>query len=297
MKKKLSSIFFGLVFVAGLGIFIYPTASEQWNKLHQSKAIERYEEAMAELGEEDYEAIWEAARRYNDGILTNTFPQDAFSQEVENMKDTEYWSILNPGDNGIMGYISIPKIDQKLPIYHGTSESVLQIAVGHMTGTKLPIGDEGGHSVLAGHRGLPSAKLFSDIDRLENGDCFYIHVLGEVLAYEVDEIYPMIDKNDIDTLTEVMQNVEGQDYVTLFTCTPYGVNSHRLLVRGKRTEYQGEEEEKVVPAEAMLESVKDYYVLYSLVAAGVAILVAILIAIWKRRKSVKKVREEKDEKD
>lgn len=297
MKKKLSSIFFGLVFVAGLGIFIYPTASEQWNKLHQSKAIERYEEAMAELGEEDYEAIWEAARRYNDGIITNTFPQDAFSQEVENMKDTEYWSILNPGDNGIMGYISIPKIDQKLPIYHGTSESVLQIAVGHMTGTKLPIGDEGGHSVLAGHRGLPSAKLFSDIDRLENGDCFYIHVLGEVLAYEVDEIYPMIDKNDIDTLTEVMQNVEGQDYVTLFTCTPYGVNSHRLLVRGKRTEYQGEEEEKVVPAEAMLESVKDYYVLYSLVAAGVAILVAILIAIWKRRKSVKKVREEKDEKD
>ena len=297
MKKKLSSIFFGLVFVAGLGIFIYPTASEQWNKLHQSKAIERYEEAMAELGEEDYEAIWEAARRYNDGIITNTFPQDAFSQEVENMKDTEYWSILNPGDNGIMGYISIPKIVQKLPIYHGTSESVLQIAVGHMTGTKLPIGDEGGHSVLAGHRGLPSAKLFSDIDQLEIGDCFYIHVLGEVLAYEVDEIHPMIDKNDIDTLTEVMQNVEGQDYVTLFTCTPYGVNSHRLLVRGKRTEYQGEEEEKVVPAEAMLESVKDYYILYSLVAAGVAIIVAILIAIWKRRKSAKKVREEKNEKD
>lgn len=289
MKRKLYSAFLVLVFLAGLIIFTYPTISDQWNRYHQSKAIASYEEAVNQLEEIDLEKPWADARAYNDAIVQNTFEGDAFSQEEKNLRETEYWSLLNLGDNGIMGYISIPKINQKLPIYHGTSDSVLQIGVGHLSGTKLPIGGEGSHSVLAGHRGLPSAKLFSDLDQMEVGDCFYIHVLDEVLAYEVDQILPMIDKEDYDTLTAVMANVEGEDYVTLFTCTPYGVNSHRLLVRGKRIEYHGEEVEEVTSiSESMLQSIKDYYMLYILTAIAIAIFIAILVEIIKKIKSVRK---------
>lgn len=283
MKKRLSGIFFGLVFLIGLGIFLYPTVSEQWNKYHQSRAIAGYEDIVSDMSEEDFAAAWTVARNYNDAIITNTFGGDAFSQQEKNMRDTPYWFVLNLGDNGIMGYLSIPKINQKLPIYHGTSDSVLQIGVGHISGTKLPIGGEGNHSVLAAHRGLPSARLFTDIDQLEKGDKFYIHILNEVLAYEVDQILPMVDKNDMVLLTEALQNEEGKDYVTLFTCTPYGVNSHRLLVRGCRTEYHGEDEENNTVEETMLKSVKDYYMFYALSAVAASILIAISIRAFKNR--------------
>lgn len=297
MKKRLSGILFGLVFLTGLAIFLYPTISEQWNKYHQSKAIAGYEDIVAEMAEEDFNTVWAEAASYNDTITVNTFGGDAFSKQEKSLKSTAYWSVLNLEDNGIMGYLSIPKINQKLPIYHGTSDSVLQIGVGHISGTKLPIGGEGTHSVLAAHRGLPSARLFTDIDQLKKGDKFYIHILNEVLAYEIDQILPMIDKNDMESLTKALQNEEGQDYVTLFTCTPYGVNSHRLLVRGHRTEYHGEDDENLTVEEAMLQSVKDYYMFYALLAVASSILIAICIRMVKNRTLLKRRREGKNEKD
>jgi len=282
-KKILPNLIVGLIFLTGLVIFTYPTISDQWNKLHQSHAIASYEKQVEKMSETDFKSAWEEAEAYNETITTNTFHGDAFSQEEKNLRNTPYWKVLNLGDNGLMGYISVPKIKQKLPIYHGTSDGVLQIAAGHMSGTKLPIGGEGNHSVLAAHRGLPSAKLFSDLDKMKKGDKFYIHVLDKTLAYEVDQIMPMVEKDDTETLTNAMQNTEGEDYVTLFTCTPYGINSHRLLVRGVRTEYHGEDEEKVSD-ETMLQSVKDYYMLYVLLAVAILILLVIIFKLIKRRK-------------
>ena len=155
-----------------------------------------------------------------------------FGEDDGDLKNTDYWKVLNVEDNGVMGYLSIPKINIKLAIYHGTGDDVLQTGVGHLNGTKLPIGGESNHAVLAAHRGLPSARLFTDIDQMEAGDKFYIHVLDEVLAYQVDQILPMVDKDDHETLQNALKIEDGKDQVTLFTCTPYGVNSHRLLVRG-----------------------------------------------------------------
>ena len=176
-----------------------------------------------------------------------------------------------------MGYLSIPKININPSIYHGTSEDILQTGAGHLNGTKLPIGGENTHSVLAAHRGLPSARLFTDIDQLYRGDYFYIHILDETLAYQVDEIFPMVDKDDSKTLEEVLQIEEGRDLVTLFTCTPYGVNSHRLLVRGSRVPYNGEEEIESTPVATMLRAVQNYYMLYLLLGLSVTLLVILLM--------------------
>lgn len=234
MRKRLPTILLAVIFLIGAGIFAYPTVSEQWNRLHQSKAIGTYQEAVNNATKGDDTSLWEAAEAYNAKITQNTFQADAISQAEGNLRGTEYWSVLNLDDSGIMGYLYIPKIKIRLPIYHGTSDPVLQIGAGHVYGTSLPIGGEGTHCVIAGHRGLPSATLFTDIDQLEEGDVFYLYVLDRVLTYEVDQISDMIKKEDTETLTDLMQQVEGEDYVTLFTCTPYGVNSHRLLVRGHR---------------------------------------------------------------
>ena len=281
-KGRLLTVLLILLFMAGAGVFGYPTLSEQWNRLHQSRAIASYQEAVADLSEEDYERAWEAARAYNDTIAENTFSHDAFSQEEENLRGTPYWSVLNLGENGIMGYISIPEIDQRLPIYHGTSDPVLQVGTGHMYGSNLPIGGAGNHSAIAGHRGLPSARLFTDIDQLQVGDRFYIHVLDEVLAYEVDLISDMVDQEDTETLTGLMQQTEGEDYVTLFTCTPYGVNSHRLLVRGHRVEYHGEDSAPV--EEGMLQSLQDYSMIYTLMAAAALVLTLTAAGLLRNRK-------------
>ena len=176
-----------------------------------------------------------------------------------------------------MGYLSIPKINIRLAIYHGTDETILQTGVGHLDGTKLPMGGESTHSVLAAHRGLPSARLFTDVDQLERGDRFYIHILDEILAYEVDQILPMVDKDDMETLGEALQITEGADYVTLFTCTPYGVNSHRLLVRGTRVPYEGEEEIASTPVDTMLRAVQNYYMLYLILGLSVTVLVILFM--------------------
>ena len=226
MKKHLSTILLVLALLVGAALLLYPTASDYWNSLHQSRAIATYAEEVANLTTADYEKLWLAAVEYNKrmGAAGNPF---VLSEEQR----ADYFSQLDLSGNGIMGYIEIPKIECSLPIYHGTSEAVLQIAVGHLEGSTLPVGGAGTHCVLSGHRGLPSAKLFTHLDQLSEGDVFLLRVLNETLTYEVDQIHIVLPQ-EVDDLAVV----PGRDFCTLVTCTPYGINSHRLLVRGKRIE-------------------------------------------------------------
>lgn len=277
MMRKLSGIFFGLLFLTGLGILCYPTISDQWNTYRQSQLITTYEEAVSVLEPEDYSREWEAARAFDAQLAQNNLYGDVFGEGEGELEDTEYWKVLNISGDGVMGYLSIPKINLKLSVYHGTGEEVLQTGAGHLNGTKLPIGGESTHSVLAAHRGLPSARLFTDIDQLYKGDRIYIHILDETLAYEVDQILPMVDKDDMAALEEALRIEEGKDYLTLFTCTPYGVNSHRLLVRGSRVPYEGEEEIASTPVETMLEAVQNYYMLYLILGLSVTMLIILIL--------------------
>ena len=226
MKKHLSTILLVLALLVGAALLLYPTASDYWNSLHQSRAIATYAEEVANLTTADYEKLWLAAVEYNKrmGAAGNPF---VLSEEQR----ADYFSQLDLSGNGIMGYSEIPKIECSLPIYHGTSEAVLQIAVGHLEGSTLPVGGAGTHCVLSGHRGLPSAKLFTHLDQLSEGDVFLLRVLNETLTYEVDQIHIVLPQ-EVDDLAVV----PGRDFCTLVTCTPYGINSHRLLVRGKRIE-------------------------------------------------------------
>ena len=280
MKKKtmrrLLNVVFALMFLAGFLILAYPTISDQWNTYRQSRLISSYEETVSTLEPEDFSDEWAKAQAFNDTLTENNIYGDVFTGEDEEIEDTEYWSVLNVAGDGVMGYLSIPKINVKLSIYHGTSEDVLQTGVGHLDGTKLPIGGESTHCVLSAHRGLPSARLFTDIDQLEKGDRFYIHVLDEVLAYEVDLIHDMVDKDDMDAMSEALAIVDGEEHVTLFTCTPYGGNTHRLLVRGERVPYNGEEEVAVTPAESMVRAVQNYYMLYLVLGLSVTLLIILM---------------------
>lgn len=282
MKKKIPGIIFGLMFLIGFGILVYPTVADQWNTYRQSRLISSYERTINEMEPEDFTAEWEKAWAFNDTLTQNSIYGDVFGEEDQELEDTEYWQVLNVGGDGVMGYLSIPNINIKLSIYHGTGDEVLQTGVGHLNGTKLPIGGESTHSVLAAHRGLPSARLFTDIDQLEKGDMFYIHVLDETLAYQVDQILDMVDKDDYETLEEALQIEEGKDQVTLFTCTPYGVNSHRLLVRGIRVPYNGEEEAATTPVDTMLEAVQDYYMLYLILGLAITLLIILLMRFFMR---------------
>jgi len=268
MKRTLINLAFGLLFLTGFGILAYPTVSDQWNTYRQSRLISTYEEAVSQMKPEDYSREWETARAFNDTLEKNNLYGDAFGTSDTDLTDT--------GD-GIMGYLSIPKINIRLAVYHGVGEEVLQTGIGHLDGTKLPIGGESTHSVLAAHRGLPSARLFTDVDQLARGDRFYIHILDEILAYEVDQILPMVDKDDMETLENALQIAEGEDHVTLFTCTPYGVNSHRLLVRGTRVPYEGEEEIASTPVDTMLRAVQNYYMLYLILGLSVTVLVILVM--------------------
>lgn len=240
-KKDFSTIILILVFLVGLSLLLYPTVSDYWNSLHQSRAIAEYAEQVADLDNDIYEQLWNDARSYNQA-LRNKANRFAVSEKERE----EYESLLDVSGNGIIGYIEIPLIGCSLPIYHGTDEAVLQIAVGHIEGTSLPVGGESTHSVLSGHRGLPSAKLFTDLDKLTNGDTFILRILDETLTYEVDQIL-IVEPDEMDAL-----DIEpGKDYCTLVTCTPYGINTHRLLVRGHRVENQAEAESIRVTADAM----------------------------------------------
>lgn len=290
MRKKIPGIIFGLMFLIGFGILVYPTVADQWNTYRQSRLISSYENRIQEMEPEDFTAEWEKARAFNDTLTQNSIYGDVFGEEDQELEDTDYWQILNVGGDGVMGYLSIPKINIKISIYHGTSDEVLQTGVGHLNGTKLPIGGESTHSVLAAHRGLPSARLFTDIDQMEKGDMFYIHVLDETLAYQVDQIFDMVDKDDHETLEEALRIQEGKDQVTLFTCTPYGVNSHRLLVRGTRVPYNGEEEIESTPADTMLEAVQNYYMLYLILGLSITLLIILLMRFLMKPKRKNKGR-------
>ena len=287
MKRKISGILFGLLFLIGFGILAYPTVSNQWNTYRQSRLISNYEQVVSDMQPEDYTKEWEAAREFDSTLVQNNIYGDVFGSDDVDMKDTDYWKVLNVAGDGVMGYLSIPKINIKLAIYHGTAEDVLQTGIGHMNGTSLPIGGESTHTVLAAHRGLPAARLFTDIDQLKQGDMFYIHVLDETMAYQVDQILDMVDKDDHETLEEALQIQEGKDQVTLFTCTPYGVNSHRLLVRGTRVPYEGEEEVENTPVDSMLRAIQNYYMLYLILGLAVTLLVILIMKFLFDRKGKK----------
>ena len=287
-KGKLAPVLFGLLFLVGFGILAYPTISNQWNTYRQNQLISSYNNKVEEMTPEDFSQEWQKAEDFNATITQNNLYGDVFGEDDGDLKNTDYWKVLNVADDGVMGYLSIPKINIKLAIYHGTADDVLQTGVGHLNGTKLPIGGDSNHTVLAAHRGLPSAKLFTDIDQLEAGDKFYIHVLDQVLAYQVDQILPMVDKDDHETLQEALQIEDGKDQVTLFTCTPYGVNSHRLLVRGTRVPYNGEEDafaESVT--DTMLHAIQNYYMLYLILGIAITILIILIMKIVSGRKQRK----------
>lgn len=288
MKRKISNILFGLMFLIGFGILVYPTVSDQWNTYRQNRLISNYESAVQEMTEVDFTEEWEKAKAFDAALVQNNLYGDVFGEDDGELESTEYWNVLNVAEDGVMGYLSIPKINVKNAIYHGTGDKVLQTGIGHLNGTKLPIGGESTHSVLAAHRGLPTARLFTDVDQLKKGDMFYIHVLDEVLAYQVDQILDMVDKDDHETLEGALQIEEGKDQVTLFTCTPYGVNSHRLLVRGTRVPYNGEEEVETSVAETMLKSVQNYYMIYLILGLSITFLVILFMRFLFKRKDRKR---------
>jgi len=286
MKRKIFNILFALMFLIGFGILVYPTVSDQWNTYRQSKLISNYESTVEEMTEVDFTEEWEKAKAFDATLIQNNLYGDVFGEDNGELENTEYWKVLNVAKDGVMGYLSIPKINVKNAIYHGTGDKVLQTGIGHLNGTKLPIGGESTHSVLAAHRGLPTARLFTDVDQLRKGDMFYIHVLDEVLAYQVDQILDMVDKDDHEALAKALQIEEGKDQVTLFTCTPYGVNSHRLLVRGTRVPYSGEEEVETSVAETMLKSVQNYYMIYLILGLSITFLIILFMRFLFKKKDI-----------
>ena len=241
-KKDFSTIALIIVFFVGVSVLLYPTVSDYWNSLHQSQAIATYADSVENMDEQDYEKLWDAAVSYNQKLF-----QSGHGLGLKDEEKEEYNKLLDVSGTGIMSYIEIPKIKCSLPVYHGTDEGVLQIAVGHIEGSSLPVGGLNTHCVLSGHRGLPSAKLFSNLDKLEEGDIFMIRTLDQTLTYEVDQIRIVLPDEVEDLKIE-----EGKDLCTLVTCTPYGINTHRLLVRGHRVANQEEAEAVRVTADAML---------------------------------------------
>lgn len=225
MRKHLSTVIFAAIFLVGLSVMLYPTFSNWWNQNMASHAVSSYKEAVAKIDTAEYEAMLAEAHAYNEQLANLYAPFTNFDA-IEGYDD-----ILNISGSGVMGYISIPNIRVELPIYHGTSEGVLQIATGHIQGSSLPVGGSSTHAVISGHRGLPSARLFTDLDQIVEGDTFTINVLNEVLTYEVEKILVILP-----TETDKLAIIPGEDEVTLMTCTPYGVNSHRLLIRAHRIE-------------------------------------------------------------
>lgn len=234
MKKHWSTIVLVILLIIGLSLLLYPSVSDYWNLFHQTRAITDYSEKVAVMDNDKYDEIWNAAYAYNESLLER---ENTFLLNEEQQKT--YEELLDISGIGIMGYLEIPVIDVTLPIYHGTAESVLQVGIGHLDWTSLPVGGPNSHCVVSGHRGLPSARLFTDLDRIVVGDLFMLRVLDEVLTYEVDQIL-IVEPQE----TYALMIEEDKDLCTLVTCTPYGINTHRMLVRGHRVE--NVEEEKVI---------------------------------------------------
>ena len=283
MKKYRSTIILVLILLAGLALLLYPTFSDWWNQRQQYHAVANYVEAMANLQEDGYNELWEEAEAYNRQLA-------AKGTSAYNMTDAElerYRSVLDVTGNGIMGYVEIPKVNILLPIYHSTEDSVIQVAIGHVEWSSLPIGGESTHTVLSGHRGLPSARLFTDIDQLVMGDTFLIQVLDQTLTYEVDQIRIVLPTELQDLKIE-----KGKDYCTLVTCTPYGVNTHRLLVRGHRIDTVTDHTLRVAADAIQVDT--------ALVAVFIAVPILVLlslIVLLKPKKKARKPIEENDDDD
>ncbi|KRN51186.1 hypothetical protein IV49_GL000647 [Kandleria vitulina DSM 20405] len=270
-KDKIINIFLALMIFVGLCVMFYPVVSDMWNTYRNNLLISDYKKDVNDLSKKKADKIWNDAITYNKNHRQNFIKEDVFTNLRKRSK-SQYDSYLNISSNGIMGTIVIPKINVEIPIYHGTGEKELQTGVGHMEGTSLPVGGTSSHCVLSAHRGLPSAKLFTDLDKMKEGDMFFLHVLDKTLAYKVDAICTV--KPDE---TQNLSLVKGKDYVTLLTCTPYGVNTHRLLVRGIRTPYNKTQDQNV-------SILKDYRVWILIATIIVLIIVNAFIIIKNKRK-------------
>lgn len=261
-----------LALFVGLGLILYPTFSDWWNQYHQSRAIMNYTQAVNNMNEEEYAAMLADARDYNEELAAG-----GERWSMTEAEEAEYNSLLNVDGTGVMGYITIPKINVQLPVYHGTEDAVLQTSIGHLSATSLPIGGETTHTALSGHRGLPSARLFSDLDKLTEGDTFTITVLNQTITYEVDQVR-IVEPNDVSDL----QIEQGADYCTLVTCTPYGINTHRLLVRGHRIPNANGDAQVI--AEAV--QIRPLYIAIFISGITLAVLlVYVLVSSWRRGKS------------
>lgn len=292
MKKRTHIIIVSLLFLAGLSLLLYPFVSNQWNNYRQSKLISSYEETVNEknaAGEIDYKVEEDRAEAYNNALLPSILP-DSFAVAEASEEDEEYMSCLNLTGDGMMGYVEIPKINIKIPVFHTTEDEVLQKAAGHLEGSSLPIGGESTHAVISAHRGLPSATLFTDLDKLKEGDHFLLYILDDILCYEVDRI-SVVEPDQ----TESLAVEEGKDLVTLFTCTPYGVNSQRLLVRGHRVPYEETEMEETPTSLLTGVSMHTSYLFWVIV--GLTVTAAFVIFLYIREKKLRAKLNAKEEQE
>lgn len=289
MKSKIATFFVVLFFIAGLGVFNYPVISTLYNQLHEGTVMASYDETVAKMEQEELDALYKQAQDYNRKIAEEgPTVQDAFEQG-ETVEDELYNQALNMEGSGVMGSIEIPKIHVFLPIYHGTSSDVLEVGVGHLQGSSLPVGGDTTHSILTGHRGLPSAELFTNLDQLEEGDIFYIHILRKTLAYKIYNIETILPEEVENLVIE-----EGKDLITLVTCTPYGINSHRLLLHAERTVYE-EPEKEINTAEARSQNLWEWLLEQKsfLISAAVLALLLLYLILSFIRNIIKKGKTEK----
>lgn len=286
MKSKLNKLIIGIIFLAGLSLLLYPFVANQWNNHRQKQLISSYEQSVSDKDaahEIDYDAELQKAKAYNEALLPSILP-DSFAVAEASEEDKTYMDALNIAGDEVMGIVEIPKINIKLPIYHTTDEEVLKQAAGHLEGSSLPVGGESTHAVISAHRGLPSASLFTDLDQLKKGDHFLIHVLNETLCYEVDKISVVKPEETSSLAVE-----EGQDLVTLLTCTPYGVNTERLLVRGHRVPYV---EQEVADEKTPLSGISLHtnYLLWVII--GLTITAIFILVLYLKEKKLQQKKEE-----
>lgn len=286
MKRKANKLIIGIIFLAGLSLLLYPFVANQWNNYRQKQLISSYEQTVSQKEASnriDYDAELKKAEAYNEALLPSILP-DSFAIADASEEDQTYMNTLNIAGDEMMGIVEIPKIDIKLPIYHTTEEDVLKQAAGHLEGSSLPIGGKSTHSVISAHRGLPSASLFTDLDQLKKGDHFLIHILNKTLCYEVDKISVVKPEE-----TSALAVEEGEDLVTLLTCTPYGVNTERLLVRGHRVPY---EEQKVADEKTPLSGISLHtnYLLWVII--GLVITTIFILVLYLKEKKLQKKKNE-----
>ena len=282
MKKKAGNLVICIIFLAGLSLLLYPFVANQWNNYRQKQLISGYEQAVSEKEAAegiDYDAERKKAEEYNEALLPCVLP-DSFALAESSGVDPVYMNTLNIAGDEMMGSVEIPKINIKIPIYHTTEEEVLNKGAGHLEGSSLPVGGANTHAVISAHRGLPSASLFTDLDQMKVGDHFLLHVLDEILCYEVDKI-SVVKPED----TTALAVEDGQDLVTLLTCTPYGVNTHRLLIRGIRTEYVESEEKAEETSIQQIAKVDPVKIM--IIGLGAMVIMIIIVYIVIRRKSRK----------